>query len=106
MLIHTTNHRSKSWIQRAIALGLVLTALSHSHATTFRDSDFDQRPLHQAESNTAATILDILGERSEFSKLLELIQKDKDLAKLLADPGTQASLIGKSICSASSFARF
>ncbi|KAF9963539.1 hypothetical protein BGZ70_007350 [Mortierella alpina] len=62
----------------------------------FRDSDFDQRPLHQAERSTAATILDILGARPEFSKLLELIQKDKDLTKLLADPGTQASLIGKS----------
>ncbi|KAG0331226.1 hypothetical protein BG004_001768 [Podila humilis] len=40
----------------------------------------------------AVTILDVLGERPEFSKLLELIQKDNDLSKLLADPGTQPTL--------------
>ncbi|KAG0034683.1 hypothetical protein BGZ81_003727 [Podila clonocystis] len=40
----------------------------------------------------SATILDILGERPEFSKLLELIQKDQDLTNLLADAGTQPTL--------------
>ncbi|KAF9023377.1 hypothetical protein BGZ52_012902 [Haplosporangium bisporale] len=48
---------------------------------------------HQSVIRTeSATILDILGERSEFSKLLELIQKDKDLTNLLADAGTQPTL--------------
>ncbi|KAF9574345.1 hypothetical protein EC968_006679 [Mortierella alpina] len=95
MLISARNYRSKSWIQRSLALGLALTALSRCHATILRDSHLGptgQSPLLQSESSTAATILDILGERPEFSKLLELIQKDKDITRLLADPGTQPTL--------------
>ncbi|KAG9071381.1 hypothetical protein KI688_005592 [Linnemannia hyalina] len=38
------------------------------------------------------TVLDILGERPEFSKLLGLIQKDNDLRNLLGDPATQPTL--------------
>ncbi|KAG0341807.1 hypothetical protein BG000_007990 [Podila horticola] len=43
-------------------------------------------------STQSATILDVLGERPEFSKLLELIQKDQELTNLLADAGTQPTL--------------
>ncbi|KAF9957887.1 hypothetical protein BGZ72_001233 [Mortierella alpina] len=88
MLIHLKDHRSQTWIKRSLALGLVWTMLSHSHATTLRNSHFGlagQRPLQQAESSTdAATILDILGQRPEFSKLLELIQKEKGKSTLFA----------------------
>ncbi|KAF9978913.1 hypothetical protein BGZ73_008418 [Actinomortierella ambigua] len=40
----------------------------------------------------AATIMDILGQRPEFSELLKTIQKDKELTDLLADANTQLTL--------------
>ncbi|KAF9933166.1 hypothetical protein FBU30_006332 [Linnemannia zychae] len=42
--------------------------------------------------NEGTTVLDILGRRPEFSKLLELIQKDEDLTNLLGNPTTQPTL--------------
>ncbi|KAF9425616.1 hypothetical protein BGZ94_007380 [Podila epigama] len=52
----------------------------------------NNRHAQAAMNGGPATILDILGERPEFSQLLELIQKDADLTKLLADAGTQPTL--------------
>ncbi|ORZ12492.1 hypothetical protein BCR41DRAFT_387423 [Lobosporangium transversale] len=43
-------------------------------------------------TKTASTILDILGERPEFSKLLELVRKYEDLKDILADTGTLTTL--------------
>jgi hypothetical protein len=65
----------------ALSLGLALALLSSCAVATpipqvvFRDAHHvEQKPLVYTN---AGTILDVLAERPEFSKLLELIEKDK-----------------------------
>ncbi|KAG0263861.1 hypothetical protein DFQ27_001582 [Actinomortierella ambigua] len=56
-------------------------------ATHFEQNSFALAPTSKAVE--PATILDVLGQRPEFSELLKTIQKDKALTKLLADPNNQ-----------------
>ncbi|KAI1316462.1 hypothetical protein EDD11_009952 [Mortierella claussenii] len=67
-----------------------LTSASAVPQAIFRPGHQGIQRQHQTLNTAAVTIVDILAERPEFSKLLELVQKDKDLTDLLADAGTQA----------------
>ena len=86
MHIRNKDKRPRTWRQATLPLGIALVFLSNSldNALFSFASPVPQaifRPGHTGQQQTAnlgaATILDILGERPEFSKLLELIQKDK-----------------------------
>ncbi|KAF9154094.1 hypothetical protein BG015_001854 [Linnemannia schmuckeri] len=100
MLTHLRDQRK--WLKASLLMGVALALLNSTlnrcmaspvSQLVFHDSHGAHGCEQQSIMNTAATtILDILGERSEFSKLLELIQKDKDLTKVLGDPSTKPTL--------------
>ncbi|KAG0084714.1 hypothetical protein BGZ93_001103 [Podila epicladia] len=76
----------------AVAL-ITSISLAPVRASPVPQTIFNNHHHHQSTVRIqSATILDILGERPEFSKLLELIQKDQELTNLLADAGTQPTL--------------
>jgi uncharacterized surface protein with fasciclin (FAS1) repeats len=80
------------------ALALLSSTLNRCMASptpqlVFHDNHAAHNGQQQSVIHLAGnTILDILGERPEFSKLLGLIQKDNDLRNLLGDPATQPTL--------------
>ncbi|KAG0043180.1 hypothetical protein BGZ83_011752 [Gryganskiella cystojenkinii] len=86
----------------ALSLGLALALISTCTVATpvppqviFRDTfpaHQQTPPQHPLIHSDAITVLDVLAQRPEFSKLLEMIQKDSDLTKLLADPASQPTL--------------
>ncbi|KAF9911740.1 hypothetical protein EC991_002468 [Linnemannia zychae] len=98
--MHTHSRNQKKWLKASLSLAVALALFSSDPFVckaspvpqlVFHDNHADyngQQVLHTA----GATVLDILGERPEFSKLLELIQKDKDLTNLLGNPATQPTL--------------
>ncbi|KAF8936839.1 hypothetical protein BGZ47_009304 [Haplosporangium gracile] len=100
MLTHLRDQRKwlKASLSMGVALALLNSALSGCMASPVSQLIFHgSHGAHECEQQSvmniaATTVLDILGERPEFSKLLELIQKDKDLTKVLGDPSTQPTL--------------
>ena len=67
----------------ALSLGLALALISSCTVATpvpqyiFRDTHHAQQQQQPFIHTTGRTILDVLAQRPEFSKLLEMIQKDK-----------------------------
>ncbi|KAF8937726.1 hypothetical protein EDD21DRAFT_411357 [Dissophora ornata] len=101
MHVHNEEQRRRTWRRVGLSLGIALLFLSNSlnnilfsFASPVPQAIFraDHTGQQQAANTGAATILDILGERPEFSKLLDLIQKDEDLMHLLGDADTQSTL--------------
>ncbi|KAH7058458.1 hypothetical protein BKA57DRAFT_449322 [Linnemannia elongata] len=96
MLTHSRDQRK--WLKVALSMGVTLVLFSCTlnrcmASPVFHDNHAAHNGQQQSVIHTAATtVLDILGERPEFSKLLELIQKDKDLTTLLGNPATQPTL--------------
>jgi len=78
----TQRNRRSRWLKASLSMCLTVASISSGWLAPVRTSPVPQAVLdnrhHQSVIRTeSATILDILGERPEFSKLLELIQKDK-----------------------------
>ncbi|KAG0312995.1 hypothetical protein BGZ97_010621 [Linnemannia gamsii] len=99
MLTHSRDQRK--WLKASLLVGVALVLFNSSlncmaspvPQLVFHDNHAAHTGQQQSTIHTAGvTVLDILGERPEFSKLLELIQKDKDLTNLLGDPATQPTL--------------
>lgn len=85
MLTHSRDQRK--WLKAAMSMGVALALLnstlnkcmaSPTPQLVFYDIHAAHNGQQQSVIRTAGnTVLDVLGERPEFSKLLELIQKDK-----------------------------
>lgn len=81
MFTHSRDQRK--WLKVALSMGVALVLFSCTlnrcmASPVFHDNHVAHNGQQQSVIHTAATtVLDILGERPEFSKLLELIQKDK-----------------------------
>ncbi|KAF9138115.1 hypothetical protein BGX30_009511 [Mortierella sp. GBA39] len=99
--MHTHSRDQRKWLKAALAMGAALALLnstlnrcmaSPTPQLVFHDNHAAHNGAQSVIHIAGNTVLDILGERPEFSKLLELIQKDKDLTDLLGDPATQPTL--------------
>jgi hypothetical protein len=84
MLTHSRDQRK--WLKASLLVGVALVLFNSSlncmaspvPQLVFHDNHAAHTGQQQSTMHTAGiTVLDILGERPEFSKLLELIQKDK-----------------------------
>ncbi|KAG0290668.1 hypothetical protein BGZ96_005881 [Linnemannia gamsii] len=97
----TPSRDQRRWLKASLSVGVALALFTSSlncmaspmPQLVFHDNNADHNGQQQSIIHTTATtILDILGERPEFSKLLELIQRDKDLTNVLGNPATQPTL--------------
>ncbi|KAF9099386.1 hypothetical protein BGX29_007158 [Mortierella sp. GBA35] len=104
--MHTHSRDQRKWLKASLLTGVALALFNSAFnsrlgcmASPVPQLIFpDNHPGHNGQQQqhiihtTGVTVLDILGERPEFSKLLELIQKYKDLTDVLGDPATQPTL--------------
>ncbi|KAF9127436.1 hypothetical protein BGW39_005891 [Mortierella sp. 14UC] len=104
--MHTHSRAQRKWLKASLSLAVALILFTSGWndpfvckaspvpQLVFHDNHADHNGQHHQQILHAegTTVLDILGERPEFSKLLELIQKDKDLTDVLGDPATQPTL--------------
>ncbi|KAF9299836.1 hypothetical protein BGZ74_008595 [Mortierella antarctica] len=96
MCTRSRDHPSR-WLKASLSMCMAVALISSSSLAPVRASPMPQTIFNNRHHQStvriqSATILDVLGERPEFSKLLELIQKDQELTNLLADAGTQPTL--------------
>lgn len=85
MLTHSWDQRK--WLKASLSVGVALALFTSSlncmaspvPQLVFHDNNAAHNEQQSIMHTTEATILDILGDRPEFSKLLELIQKDKGM---------------------------
>lgn len=80
MCTRSRDHPSR-WLKASLsmcmAVALISSSLAPVRASPMPQTIFNNRHHQSTVSIQSATILDVLGEHPEFSKLLELIQKDQ-----------------------------
>ncbi|KAG0275355.1 hypothetical protein BGZ95_008876 [Linnemannia exigua] len=102
--MQTHSRDQKQWLKAFLSMGVALALFNSAYNSFvceaspvsqlgFRDNHVgyngQEKQILRAEGTT---VLDVLGARPEFSKLLELIRKDRDLMNALGDPSTQPTL--------------
>ncbi|KAK3844819.1 MAG: hypothetical protein J3R72DRAFT_472833 [Linnemannia gamsii] len=90
MLTHSKDQ--KKWLKALLSMGVALALFNNAWASPVHQFTFRDNHACRNGQNEGNTVLDVLGARPEFSKLLELIQKDQDLMHVLGDPATQPTL--------------